>query len=263
MENFHFKKKFGQNFLRNPQVLCKIANVIDYKPDALVVEVGPGAGALTRELAKKVEQVLCYEIDTELEDVLAKAMNDYTNVQILFDDFLKRDIESDILSKKFTHLYFVSNVPYYITTPILFKLLESHLPFEEIVMMVQKEVGERFSAKPGKKEYGALTVLLNYYFDIRKCFIVGRREFTPIPNVDSIVVSFRRKESLLPLKSEKTFQQLVHDSFRYKRKNLRNNLKGYPLESIEGILKKYGFSLTTRAEQLPYEIFVEMSNILG
>ena len=130
MNDFRYKKKFGQNFLKNGEILTRIANVISYKKDALVVEVGPGAGALTMELQALVKQVLCYEIDVSLEDILAKNLQGKENVKLIFDDFLKRNLLEDISSFNYQHLYFVSNVPYYITTPILFKLVESNLPFE-------------------------------------------------------------------------------------------------------------------------------------
>ena len=262
MENFRFKKKYGQNFLRNPQVLVKIANLPSYQKDSLVIEVGPGAGALTKELANVATKVLCYEVDLELEDILTKELGNKDNVKLIFDDFLERDLVRDISAIAHSHLYFVSNVPYYITTPILFKLLASNLPFLEIVMLVQKEVGERFTAKPKSRDYGALTVLLNYYFEVKKCFVVSRSEFIPQPHVDSIVVDFKRKKDLLELKSWDVFSKLVHDSFRFKRKTLYNNLRDYPKEKLEPILMKHGFTFQTRAEAIPYEVFVEMANVL-
>ena len=128
--------------------------------------------------------------------------------------------------------------------------------------MIQKEVGERFNAKPGSREYNSLTVYLNYYFTIKKEFIVSRNSFTPKPNVDSMVISLIRKDKLLPLKNIEHFDNLIRDAFKYKRKNIRNNLKNYNLEIILDVLKKYNFDLTSRAEELPLEVFVEMSNSL-
>ena len=142
------------------------------------------------------------------------------------------------------------------------KLIESDLNFNKIVMMVQEEVGERFSAKVNSRSYGSITVFLNYYFEIKKEFKVNRKSFTPIPNVDSEVISFSRKNNLLKLNNEKTFFKLVKDSFKFKRKNIKNNLNGYDLKSIEAVLKKYELDLTARAEQIPVEAFVDISNVL-
>ena len=262
VESFNFKKKYGQNFLKNPQILEKIATTPSYQEKSLVMEVGPGAGALTKYLSCYANYVLCYEIDVQLEDILARQLKQFENVQVYFADFLKRDIEKDVQNYSYDHLYFVSNVPYYITTPILFKLLNSHLVFDEIVMLVQKEVGDRFTAKPQTKQYGALTVLLNYYFDIQKCFSVGKKEFVPEPHVDSVVVSFKGKKEKLDLIDASHFFKLVHDSFRFKRKTLYNNLRSYPKEIMESVLEKYGYTVTNRAEEIPYFVFVELSNAL-
>lgn len=262
MQSFHYKKRYGQNFLKNQVILKKIASLPSYTKNSLVIEVGPGAGALTKYLHQFASQVLCYEIDSELEDILTNELKEINNVRVIFQDFLTRNLEEDLKEYSYDALYFVSNVPYYITTPILFKLLSSPFPFEEIVMLVQKEVGERICASVGKKAYGALTVLLNYYFHTKKCFVVGRNEFVPAPKVESVVISLKRREEVLFLKSEQIFQKLVHDSFQFKRKTIRNNLKNYPLEKLEPILLNHGYSLSSRAEQIPYEVFVELSNQL-
>ena len=264
MENFKFKKKFGQNFLQNHDIINRIAKTGEVFDNSLIIEVGPGSGNLTLELANLYDtsDILAYEIDDSLEDILMSRFRDYSNVKVLFTDFLKSDISSDISNYNFNKLYFISNVPYYITTPILFKLIDSNLPFEKIVMMVQKEVGDRFCSSSSKKEYGALTVILNYYFIIKKEFIVGRNNFYPIPNVDSVVVSFMRKERLEKLLSKEHFINLVHDSFRFRRKTIRNNLKKYNLFLVEEVLKRYGYDLNVRAEVLDYKIFVDISNAL-
>ena len=264
MSEFRFKKKYGQNFLQNKNIIDKIANTAEVKPNSLIIEVGPGSGNLTVSLASlyKNSNVLAYEVDNSLEDVLASRLKDYDNVKILFIDFLKADIVSDVEEYSYENLYFVSNVPYYITTPILFKLISSNLGFEKIVMMVQKEVGDRFCSKVSSKDYGALTVILNYFFDVRKEFVVDRNQFYPRPNVDSVVVSFEKKEKKEYLNDRDFFIRLVHDSFKFKRKTLRNNLKNYDLDKIEQVLKKYEFDLNVRAEALDYKIFVEISNVL-
>lgn len=264
VEEFKFKKKFGQNFLQNKAVIDKIAKVALVKPGSLIIEVGPGSGNLTVALAElhKDSNILAYEIDNNLEDILSVRLNDYNNVKVLFSDFLKADIALDVKEYSYNNIYFVSNVPYYITTPILFKLIDSNLAFEKIVMMVQKEVGDRFCSKVSTKDYGALTVILNYFFDVRKEFVVDRNQFYPRPNVDSVVVSFSRKEKLEELADKDFFIKLVHDSFQFRRKTLRNNLKKYDLELLESGLNKYGYDLSVRAEALDYKIFVEMANTL-
>ena len=152
-------------------------------------------------------------------------------------------------------------MPYYITTPIILSIIESRVDVKEMVFMVQKEVAERFSAKPGTKEYGSISVLLNYYFDIKKLFDVSRTKFYPIPNVDSSVIKLVKKDNILPVNFEK-FNKLVKDSFQYKRKNIRNNLKSYDLNKVESVLTKYGYSLSSRSEELSYEIFVELANTI-
>ena len=262
MNDFNFKKKFGQNFLKGDNVVSKIVSCADIPQNTLVIEVGPGAGVLTKKLASVAKNVLCYEIDTDLEDTLICNLHEFKNVDIIFDDFLKRDISKDVELYNYDHIFFVSNVPYYITTPILIHLMDSKIVIDKIVMMVQKEVGDRFSALPGKKDYSSISVFLNYYFDIKKLFFVSKNEFIPKPNVDSIVVSFVRKNELMYLKDKDQFFKLVRDSFKYKRKTLKNNLKGYPLDKISHVLKKYNYDLSVRAEALDVNIFVDISNNL-
>lgn len=262
MEGFNFKKKYGQNFLKDKNKVKKIVDSANIKDNSLVIEVGPGGGILTTELSLKADNVLCYEIDLELKPILENKFSK-NNVKIIFDDFLNRNIENDIEKYNYDNLYFISNVPYYITTPILMKLINSSLNFDKIVIMVQEEVGERFSAKPNSKDYSSITVFLNYYFDVKKEFKVNRLEFNPVPNVDSEVISFTRKKELLKLKDKELFFKLVKDSFKFKRKNIRNNLKGYNLDIIDRVLKSNNLDLTSRAEQIPIEVFVEMSNELS
>ena len=263
MNDFIYKKSLGQNFLTDLNVLKRIVNSVPIEKNSLVIEIGPGSGNLTKELANVANQVLCYEIDSRLELVLDENLNDYKNVEVIFEDFLKSDIKEDLKNFNYDNLYLVANLPYYITTPIIEKVINSKLNFKYITVMVQKEVGERFNAKPGMREYNSLTVYLNYYFDIKREFIVSRNSFTPKPNVDSMVISLIKKENLLYLKSEEHFDKLIRDAFRFKRKNIRNNLKNYDLEKIENVLKKYNYDLTVRAEDLSLEIFVDISNSLS
>ena len=263
MDNFNYKKSLGQNFLQDINVLTNIVKSANIKEKSLVIEVGPGSGNLTREIAKVANQVLCYEIDERLEVILDKSLIDYHNVDIIFDDFLKRDIKKDIEKYEYDNLYLVANLPYYITTPIIEKVIDSSLPFKQLTIMIQKEVGERFNAKPGTKEYNSLTVYLNYYFNLKKEFIVSRNCFIPKPNVDSIVISLIKKDNLLELKNKDHFNKLLRDSFKFKRKTLKNNLKNYDLDKINNVLTKYNFNLTTRAEEIPLEVFVDISNNLN
>ena len=257
-----FKKKFGQNFLKDINVVKRIVDVSEVDENSLVIEVGPGGGVMTRELASRAKNVLAYEIDHDLEDELFKRLDGFDNTEILFQDFLTSDLLNDIKDYDYDKLYFVSNVPYYITTPILMKIIESKLDFNKIVIMVQKEVGDRFSTLPGSREYGSITVLLNYFYNVKKEFNVSRKQFIPEPNVDSLIVSFSPRKDKLPLKDFNHFEKLIRDSFQFKRKTLRNNLKNYDLKIIEGVLKEYNFDLTVRAENLSTEIFVKMSNAL-
>lgn len=257
-----FKKKFGQNFLKNKNTVKKIVNISDIDKDSLVIEVGPGAGVMTYELALKAKNVLAYEIDTDLGIELNEKLQDFDNVDILFQDFLTSNLELDISNYSYKNLYFVSNVPYYITTPIIMKLVNSKLNFDKIVMMVQKEVGDRFSSTPGTRDYGSITVLLNYFYDIKKEFNVSRKEFIPEPKVDSVVVSFTEKKDKLELKDYSFFETILKDSFQFKRKNIKNNLKKYDLKIVEEVLKEYGYDLTARAETLDLEVFVSISNAL-
>ena len=258
-----FKKKFGQNFLKDINIVKKIVRSAEIEGKSLVIEVGPGGGIMTRELSMVADNVLAYEIDEDLKEEHAKRLGDRDNITILFQDFLESDIVKDVEKYDYDKLYFVSNVPYYITTPIILKLIDSGLRFEKIVMMVQKEVGDRFSTKSGNKEYGSITVLLNYFYNIKKEFFVSRKQFVPEPNVDSVIISFSEKCDKLPLNDFKFFEKLVRDSFQYKRKTLRNNLKGYDLDKVSIVLEKYGKDLNVRAEALDVEVFVEIANELS
>lgn len=263
MGDFKFKKKYGQNFLKDDRIVEKIVTLSDIEDDSLVIEVGPGKGILTRQLSKAAKSVICYEIDMQLEGYLINLSKELSNVEVVFSDFLDVDLAKKVSDYKYKHLYFISNVPYYITTPILMKLINSGLNFGKIVMMVQEEVGERFSATPGKKAYSSITVFLNYYYEIKRLFKVNRSEFIPVPNVDSEVIMLTSREDKIALKNKDLFFEFVRSSFQYKRKNLRNNLKKYDLKKIEEVLVKYGYSLNSRAEEIPVSVFAEIANSLA
>lgn len=258
--HFNFKKKYGQNFIVDKNIIHSIIVKSEIDDETLVIEIGPGAGSLTSELGKYVKNVIAYEIDETLKPILEK--NITSNTEVIFEDFLKRDIAEDIKKYNYKKLYVIANLPYYITTPIIIKLIETKIDFDKIVVMVQKEVGDRFKAKPKTKEYNSLSVFLSYYFNITKILDVSRNVFMPKPNVDSIVVCFTKKVDKLKVNNEELFFKLIKDSFKQKRKNLRNNLKGYDLENISKTLSKYKLDLTVRAEALPLEIFVDIANNL-
>ncbi|MBR6690982.1 MAG: 16S rRNA (adenine(1518)-N(6)/adenine(1519)-N(6))-dimethyltransferase RsmA [Bacilli bacterium] len=260
--SFNLKKMFGQNFIIDENIINNIINSANIDKDTLVIEIGPGAGSLTFKLSQYAKNVLCYEIDTTLKELLEDNLSECSNINIIFKDFLKANVLDDIKQYDYKKLYVVANLPYYITTPIIVKFIEENIPVDKIVVMVQKEVGDRFKAKPNTKEYNSLSIYLNYYFEVKKLLDISKNVFIPKPNVDSIVVEFTKKENKFKLKDEKIFFNLVKDSFTQKRKTIKNNLKKYNLEKIEEVLKKYNFDLTVRAEQLPIEVFVDIANNL-
>lgn len=260
--NFTFKKKFGQNFLKDQNILDKIVNKSEVDKDTLVIEIGVGAAALTKTVAPNAYKVLGYEIDTTLKPILEDKLKEYNNIDIIYDDFLNRNVNEDIKKYNYKKLYVIANLPYYITTPIITKLIDDNVNVDKMVVMVQKEVGDRFNAKPDTKNYNSLTVFLNYYFDINKLMDVSRKCFVPEPNVDSVIIELKRKETKYNVKNEKIFFKLVRDVFTHKRKNLRNNLKGYDLEKIENVLKEYNLDLNVRAEHLTIDQFINISNEL-
>ncbi len=257
-----FKKRYGQNFLKNSNIVKRIVSVSNVDSNSLVIEVGPGGAILTRELASVAKNVLAYEIDTDLVDELNMKLLDYNNVDVLFQDFLQANILSDISHYSFHDIFFVSNVPYYITTPIVLKLLSSNVSFKKIVMMVQKEVGDRFTSVPGTRDYGSIAVYLQYFYLIKKEFFVSRKEFIPEPNVDSVIISMEEREDKIPLKNISFFEQVLRDCFQFRRKTIRNNLKKYDLKIVEEVLLKYHYDLNVRAEMLPVDFFVHLANHL-
>ena len=258
--NFNFKKKFGQNFIVDENIINSIIKLSNIDKETMVIEVGPGAGSLTYKLCEVSKNVLCYEIDDSLKEILNKNLNNFDNYEVIYNDFLKSNIENDLKKYRYKKLYLVANLPYYITTPIITKLIDDNINIDKIVVMVQKEVGDRFAAKPGTKDYNSLSIFLGYYFDIKKVLNVSKNVFIPKPNVDSIVVELSKKNDKLELKNEKLFFEIVRNSFTQKRKTLRNNLKNYNLDNIDQTLKKYNMDLSIRAEQIPDYVFVDIAN---
>ena len=253
---FDYKKSLGQNFLKDKNIIKKIADSINPTEEDLIIEIGPGAGALTKELVKKKSEVICFEIDTRLKEILEEINSE--KLTIIFKDFLSIKINEYIDQNKYKNLYFVGNLPYYITTAIINKIVKESNPYE-ITIMVQKEVADRFSAKPGTKDYSSISIFLQYNFDIERVCNVSKTCFEPVPKVDSSVIKFKRNKKISANDEEK-FYKLIKDSFTQKRKNLKNNLKGYDLNKIETILQKHDKDLTARAEQLSIEEFIDISN---
>ena len=258
MFDFEYKKSLGQNFIKDDNIINKIVKYSEIDKDTLVIEIGPGAGSLSKKIIPLSGYTIMYEIDERLKEVLNDLLKDYDNYEIIFGDFLLQDV-SDIRKKyNYKKVFVVANLPYYITTPIIVKLLDQVYP-DKIIIMIQEEVADRLSAKNGSREYGMISVLLGARYDINKLFKVSRNCFVPVPNVDSAVIEMIKHDRLGNI-SNYNFEKLIKDAFQFKRKNLRNNLKNYNLEIIDDILKKYNYSLLNRAEDIPIEIFIEIAN---
>lgn len=249
------KKRFGQNFLIDKSILNIIKNSITPNEKDLLIEIGPGKGYLTKKLVEHNTNFLGIEIDLDMEKYLNIFENEKTS--FLYEDVLNTNFEK--LTNNFNDIYVVGNLPYYITTPIISKLIESYNLFKEIVIMVQKEVGERFLAKPGSKEYGYYTVFLNNYYNLEKIANVGKKAFKPVPNVDSMVIKLIQKE---PLVKDKNFDKFLKESFQFKRKTLKNNLKKYDFNKLSKYLKENELNDNVRAENLSIERFIEIYKIL-
>lgn len=260
--NFKFKKNFGQNFIIDKNVIDNIISKSGVDSDTLVIEIGPGAGSLSAGIASKCGNLVCFEIDKTLKPILEENLKEFNNIEIIFEDFLTADVNEVIKKYNYKKIYVIANLPYYITTPIITKIIEKKINVDKVVVMVQKEVGDRFKANPGSKDYSSLSIFLKYYFDVFKILDVSRNVFMPKPNVDSIVVEFVKTNTKFDVKNEEFFFKLVRDSFTQKRKTLRNNLKAYDLDKISNVLAKYNFDLSVRAEQLPIEVFIDIANTL-
>lgn len=262
--NFKFKKRFGQNFISDVNLLEKIAQKADLTKDDLVLEIGPGAGNLTKVLADQAGHVLALEIDRTLMAVLEEQLKGYDNVTLLNLDALKEDFDQ-IVGQHFPaykSYKIVANLPYYITSPLIFKGLEDAQALTKMVVMVQKEVAQRLQADPGGKDYGALTLMANYYAQVTYEFTVARGLFTPQPDVDSAIVSFvKHDQRPLEGKEEEFFKKLVKAAFSQRRKTLFNAIKtlDLPRDQVLEILVAHGFDEKVRAERLPLEVFLKIS----
>ena len=261
LNNFEYKKSLGQNFINDDNIINKMVDSIDIDKDTLVIEIGPGAGVLSKKIIPLSGYSILYEIDSRLEDVLDDTLSKNDNYKIIFNDFLNEDVYSELMNYDFKKVYVISNLPYYITTPIIYKLA-GITRIEKILIMIQKEVADRLISSVSNRNYGYITAYLDYFYDIRKVFDVSRNCFTPRPNVDSSVIMLSRKDRKVYVKDINYLDKFLKDSFKFKRKNLKNNLKGYDLRVINDILSKYGFSLSSRAEDISIDIFVEIVNEL-
>lgn len=267
--NFNFQKKFGQNFLIDTGVLERIIEESRITKDDCVLEIGPGIGTMTQYLCENARQVIAVEIDKALIPILGDTLSAYDNVKIINDDILKVDINK--ICDEYNGgkpLKVVANLPYYITTPIIMGLFESHVPLESITIMVQKEVADRMQCGPGSKEYGALSLAVQYYAKPEIVANVPPNCFMPRPNVGSAVIRLSRySESPVKVNDEKYMFRVIRASFNQRRKTLVNGLQsgnlGITKEDIQDAIAKMGLSPTIRGEALTLEQFAELSNILG
>ncbi len=261
------KKKFGQNFLKDEKILNEIVDVSECNKDTLVIEVGPGLGSLTEVLCKKAGFVLAYEIDTELIPILKDNLKYYNNFEVINQDILDADINSDInkYKKDFKNVYLVANLPYYITTPIILNTLSKTDLITRYVMMMQKEVAERLTSKPKTKDYAAISIAILYRGIAKTRINVPRTAFIPAPNVDSAVVrlDLYDEKKYFP-QNEELFFDLVKLSFTQRRKTLVNNLSSkYKKEFIYKMLNDNGYKESIRAEELSIDDFIKLSDYIN
>lgn len=258
------KKSYGQNFIIEPKVVEKIAQAAIEDPSELVFEIGPGIGALTQFLCQRADRVIALEIDARLPEILKQEIDG--NLEIILQDVLSIDIDELIASKCKDHqkVVFASNLPYYITTPILFKLFEAKEPIERITVMMQKEVGARFLATNCESEYNALSVITQYRCDVKKIMDVSRHVFWPKPNVDSMVVQFTFHHKYR-VENEDFFFEMVKACFQQRRKTIYNNLGQWlkDKKKAEEVLSKASIPLNTRAQQLSLDDFILLYEVLA
>ncbi|MDR7240317.1 16S rRNA (adenine(1518)-N(6)/adenine(1519)-N(6))-dimethyltransferase RsmA [Neobacillus drentensis] len=268
---FSFKKSLGQNFLIDTNILKKIVSFADLTQESGVIEIGPGIGALTEQLARTSKKVVAFEIDQRLLPILNDTLSPYPNVKIIHNDVLEADV-AEVMKEEFNdidNVMVVANLPYYVTTPIIMKLLEEHLPIRGIVCMLQKEVADRISAKPGTKDYGSLSIAVQYYTEAETVMIVPKTVFVPQPNVDSAVIRLtRREQPAVAVTDESFFFQVTRASFAQRRKTLLNNLTSQlpegkqKKEDILQALSASGIDPTRRGETLSLEEFGRLSEAL-
>ena len=267
-EDFHIKKKFGQNFLVDQNILNKIVSIPSLTEDTLVIEIGPGMGSLTEHLLAKSKHVLAYEIDKDLIPILQETFKG-KNLSIEHKDFLKSNIDEDIekLNIQYDKVVVVANLPYYITTPIIMKIIEESKKVKEMVLMMQLEVARRLTSKPSTKDYNSLSIAIQYKTKAEIALKVPKTVFIPAPNVDSAIVKLVVKDHLEVFpENEDLFYKLVRSSFSQRRKTLVNNLfsalniqKTYTIQMLEDL----GYNPQVRAESLSVEDFVRISDYMN
>lgn len=264
---FTFKKSLGQNFLINPDVCPAMANAA-CDIETGVIEIGPGIGVLTRELAKTAKKVIAIELDERLKKILPETLSGLDNVEVIYGDALKLDL-NEIIKEKLSCCKSVAvcaNLPYYITSPVIMNLLESRLPITSVTVMVQKEAAQRLCAEVGTREAGAVSVAVSYYAEPHILFGVSRASFMPPPNVDSAVIQLKiRKEPPIKVKNEKEFFRLVKCCFSQRRKTLVNavsNTAGTDKDELRAALRALGLPETVRGEQLTIEQLAALSDII-
>ncbi|WP_442597352.1 16S rRNA (adenine(1518)-N(6)/adenine(1519)-N(6))-dimethyltransferase RsmA [Neobacillus sp. D3-1R] len=266
---FSFKKSLGQNFLIDTNILKRIVDHADLTNQSGAIEIGPGIGALTEQLAKNSQKVVAFEIDQRLLPILKDTLSPYPHVKVIHQDILKADVLS-VMKEEFVGIddvMVVANLPYYVTTPIIMKLLEDHLPIRGIVCMLQKEVADRISASPGTKDYGSLSIAIQYYTKAETVMIVPKTVFMPQPNVDSAVIRLTKREKpIVDVKDEAFFFQITRASFAQRRKTLLNNLLSHlpngkeKKELILSVLETVQIDPTRRGETLSIEEFAKLSD---
>ncbi|WP_172645601.1 16S rRNA (adenine(1518)-N(6)/adenine(1519)-N(6))-dimethyltransferase RsmA [Domibacillus tundrae] len=268
---FSFKKSLGQNFLIDSNILQRITETAELTKETGVIEIGPGIGALTEHLARSAGKVVAFEIDQRLLPILDETLAPYDNVKIINEDVLKADMKTVVEQEfaQFDRLMVVANLPYYVTTPIIMKLLEDKIPVTGFVVMLQKEVGARISAKPSTKEYGSLSIAVQYYTEASIAFIVPKTVFMPPPNVDSAIIKLDvRDEPAVSVDDEDFFFKVTRTSFAQRRKTILNNLvNGLPggkekKEDITTALEEAGIEPSRRGETLSLAEFASLTESL-
>lgn len=279
------KKSLGQNFLIHQNIIDKIIDVSNITKKDIVLEIGPGIGALTKSLVKHASHVIAIEIDKRFIDILNNELKEYDNFTLINDDVLKIDIDQVIkeciikinkvkssdaskVDKKF-NIKVVANLPYYISTPVLIQLIESNI-IEEIYIMLQKELAERFLSETGTRDSSSITYYISYYTDVKKEINISKNNFKPIPKVDSQVISLKKRDYYKKVKDEELLFKLIQIGFMQRRKTYLNNIKSYEknkvnpditLKEIEKIFLKLDISPTIRAEEIPLAKYIEIANL--
>lgn len=265
---FKFTKSLGQNFLIDDNIVDKIVAGAGIGPGDKIIEVGPGIGTLTREMASRAETLMAVEIDKNLIPILADTLGDYDNVKIVNEDIIKADIRG-LIDENLGGgpVKLVANLPYYITTPIIMRFLEENINVTDIVVMVQKEVAERMNAQPGGKDFGALSVAVQYYCDTEIVAKVPRHLFVPQPNVDSIVIALRiRPERKYKVDDEDLYFKVVKAAFGQRRKTLLNSISSMgnlAKDQVKEALEEAGIDPKRRGETLSLDEFAILSNVIG